>query len=264
MSDFGNLNGPPSRPSSATRPSSTATLKNDIYRYSAATVNKYAPTMATAASDLQDRLSHFHLPIRGQEEFLFPKPENPADIEAMFAIIKSTRDMPDTYDPPLEQKWAIVHSNEQLRWQEERARMTKRPGGVGALAGASISKDSPEWYLKKFMDMTITPKHVGSLAVSLRTLPIGCVPPSILSGFHSSNLLSRWLHAFIDLQGTSVLAAGLNNINRKAVNRKEGDTTLEHEILKCLRIILSHDVSLESLLIGDHLIIFSRLVLKML
>lgn len=187
MSDFGNYGRPSSpRPgTTGTRPSSTATLKNDLYRYSAATVNKYAPQVAIAAGDIQDRLAHFHLAHHSQDEFSFPKPENPADIEAMFAQIKATRDMPESYDPPLDAKWSIVHSHEQLRWQEERSKMLKRAaaGAGGQTPGASsYSKDAPEWYLKKFMDQTITPKHVSGLQVILRTSAIGCVSRLINSG----------------------------------------------------------------------------------
>ena len=53
---------------------------------------------------------------------------------------------------------------------------------------------------------------------------------------------SRWLHQFVDLQGISVLATTLSNINRKGPNRKEADTNLEYEILKCLRITLNQEV----------------------
>lgn len=167
--DFG---VPPSpRPSTSTRPSSTATLKSDVQRGS-----RYAASIASAAnSELQTHLPHFHLPHRSQDEFIFPKPDNPAEIEALFARVKSTRDMPDNFNPDLDQKWLIVYNHEQLRWQEERAKMeqTRRRAAQGQSSTSVYSKDSPEWYLKKFMDMTVTPKHVAGLAVSLRTLPVG-------------------------------------------------------------------------------------------
>ena len=108
------------------------------------------------------------------EEFQFPRPESAEEIEALFEQVKSQRDLGPLNDLTLDQKWLIVYNDEQLRWREERqraAQQAKRPS-AGQIAPMTFSKDSPEWYLKKFMDMSVTPKHVASLAVSLRTMPI--------------------------------------------------------------------------------------------
>lgn len=174
--DFGNLSPPSSpRPASNHRPTSSATLKSDFYRLSAAAAAKYGPSFATAASDFGSHLAHIHLPHRNNEEFVFPRPENPHDIETMFAQVKATRGMPENFNPNLDAKWTLVYQHELSRWEDERRKMSeaKRQTALGVVPGNSYSKDSPEWYLKKFMDMTINAKHVASLAVSLRTLPIG-------------------------------------------------------------------------------------------
>ncbi|KAF9519877.1 hypothetical protein BS47DRAFT_1370603 [Hydnum rufescens UP504] len=206
-----------STPSSTTttRPSSSMTVKSDGHRTSP---SKYGTVSnPSSGSDLHVHLPHFHLPARSLDEFVFPRPENPADIEALFSQVKSTRGMPDNFNPDLDQKWMI----------EERAKIAqvKRQTAQGQNPTGVYSKDSPEWYLKKFMDMTVNSKHVASLAVSLRTLPLG------------------WLKTFVDLQGVSVLATALNSINRKGANRREADTTLEYEILKCLKILLNDEAS---------------------
>jgi cytokinesis protein len=39
--------------------------------------------------------------------------------------------------------------------------------------GRSDEEGSPEWYVRKVMDDSITAKQLGSLSVSLRTQPIG-------------------------------------------------------------------------------------------
>jgi cytokinesis protein len=149
------------------------TVKSDGHRTSP---SKYGTASnPSSGSDLHAHLPHFHLPARSLDEFVFPRPENPADIEALFSQVKSTRGMPDNFNPDLDQKWMIVHNHEQLRWQEERAKIAqvKRQTAQGQNPTGVYSKDSPEWYLKKFMDMTVNSKHVASLAVSLRTLPLG-------------------------------------------------------------------------------------------
>jgi len=176
MGDFGNLSRPSSpRPTSNHRPTSSATMKSEFYRVSAAAAAKYAPSLATAASDIGSHLAHFHLPHRNDEEFNFPRPDNPNDIEAMFALVKATRGMPESFNPSLDAKWTLVYQHELSRWDDERRKLSevRRQTAQGVVPGNSYSKDSPEWYLKKFMDMTITTKHVASLAVSLRTFPIG-------------------------------------------------------------------------------------------
>lgn len=81
----------------------------------------------------------------------------------------------DTADKlDLETKWKLVYNHEQIQWQEERRNATqaKRATMQGQLPSTSLSKDSPEWYLKKFVDQTITSKQCVSLVVSLRTLPV--------------------------------------------------------------------------------------------
>ena len=57
-------------------------------------------------------------------------------------------------------------SDEQLKWKEERQReeqIRKQPSNPGQLEG------TPEWYIKKFLDKTITPKQATGLSVSLRS-----------------------------------------------------------------------------------------------
>lgn len=94
----------------------------------------------------------------------------------MFERVRSERDIGEATNMTMEQKWGIVYAHEQDRWnnlKRKEAMIKKAAAGSGdGKAIAVYSKDTPEWYLKKFMDQTITAKHVGSLTVSLRTLPI--------------------------------------------------------------------------------------------
>lgn len=72
--------------------------------------------------------------------------------------------------PPLsiEQKWNIVYNDEQLRWKEERQREEQAKRQTETGQPASIIEGSPEWYIKKFLDKTITARQASSLQVSLR------------------------------------------------------------------------------------------------
>lgn len=76
------------------------------------------------------------------------------------------RDIADVPNLTIDQKWALVHSDERIRWNAEIQDMKRQTDGQSQ---KGLSKDNPQWYLKKFLDQTITYKHAGSLLVSLRT-----------------------------------------------------------------------------------------------
>lgn len=119
-------------------------------------------------------------------EFHFPRPSDP-EIDALFEDVKATRDLGPLNDKlSHDQKWLIVVSDEHTRWLEDKKRAESDAARTRSImhgqtpAPATYSKDSPEWYLKKFMDKTITHKHVTSLCVSLRTMPVACATSTLL------------------------------------------------------------------------------------
>jgi cytokinesis protein len=77
-----------------------------------------------------------------------------------------------------EKKWTLVYQDHLTQWQSEQkrrqhARQTySSADGPGGLLGKADEEGSPEWYVKKVMDDTITVQQLGSLSVSLRTQPI--------------------------------------------------------------------------------------------
>jgi cytokinesis protein len=181
MADFGQFSQGPASPGSrypnfagsTYRPNSTATHRSDTNRNS-----KYAPSVASsnASESYIPHMPHLHLHHRHSsvDEFNFPRPETDEEVEALFERVKSRLGIHDSHNITIDQKWQIVHQDEQARFREERKKQSdiKRQTATGQPVVQVFTKDTPEWYLKKFMDMSITPKHVQSLAVSLRTLPI--------------------------------------------------------------------------------------------
>ena len=146
---------------------------------------RYASSVTSNGFDHTSVSSHRRdvLPIPGVrhsvqpiEEFHFPRPQNPEHIEAMFGEVQSRLEV-DGSRLGLEQKWLLVYNDAQIRWKEGRTRQEQRrkSAAQGSLAQSVYIKDTPEWYLKKFMDQTITAKNVGRLTVSLRTSPVECV-----------------------------------------------------------------------------------------
>lgn len=139
-------------------------------------------TSRSGESSRQSRLSPTLSPLEGQhphlsslsshlhrlapaDEFYFPRPDD-EQIEAMVQNIIRSRGLGDLPTLTLDQKWSMVWSDEQLKWKEERQReeqIRKQPSNPGQLEG------TPEWYIKKFLDKTITPKQATGLSVSLRS-----------------------------------------------------------------------------------------------
>jgi cytokinesis protein len=147
--------------SGGTARQSSATSRTDVHRGS-----KYAAPSIDSAGHFSFYHHHRHGP---QDDFNFPKPENDEDIEALFEKVKRTRDLGDMPNLPIEQKWHIVYNDEHIRWKEEKNReeQTRKQNESGQ--PPSIAENTPEWYIKKFLDKTITAKHVSSLSVSLRS-----------------------------------------------------------------------------------------------
>lgn len=78
---------------------------------------------------------------------------------------------------PASKKWTLVHQDRltELQGEQKRrqnARQTHGHDGLSGLLERADEEGSPEWYVKKVMDDTITSKQLASLSVSLRTQPI--------------------------------------------------------------------------------------------
>jgi cytokinesis protein len=118
--------------------------------------------------------------------FYLPRPDDDAIIEQQFIELMHKRgwqNLPEqarrqmlAYAPA--KKWTLVHQDRLTEWQGEQKRKQHNrqtygtpDGGVGVI-GRSDEEGSPEWYVRKVMDDSITAKQLGSLSVSLRTQPI--------------------------------------------------------------------------------------------
>lgn len=169
--------------------------------------------------------------------FNLPRPKNDAEIESMFIELMHKRgwqNLPEqarrqmlAYAPA--KKWTLVHQDKLTEWQGEQ----KRRNNI-AIDGPRSRPDeegSPEWYVKKIVDDTISQKQLQSLAVSLRTQPIG------------------WVKQFIEAQGQIALTNVLMKLNRRQANgptpahstaSSDKDLDKEYDIVKCLKAIMNN------------------------
>ena len=117
--------------------------------------------------------------------FYLPRPEDDEVVEQLFLELMHKRgwqNLPEQAKrqmlayPPVK-KWTLVHQDKLTEWQGEQRRRQHNRQTYGTpdmgLLAKSEEEGSPEWYVRKIMDDSITTKQLQSLSVSLRTQPIG-------------------------------------------------------------------------------------------
>ncbi|KAL4793536.1 hypothetical protein BDV19DRAFT_391171, partial [Aspergillus venezuelensis] len=150
---------------------------------------------------------------------------------------------------PAAKKWTLVHQDRltELQGEQKRkqnARQTHGYDGPSGILERADEEGSPEWYVKKVMDDTITSKQLASLSVSLRTQPIS------------------WVKAFVEAQGQIALTNVLVKINRKKVTGPvpappSGDKDLdrEYDIVKCLKALMNNKYGADDALTHQQIIV---------
>jgi len=214
MVDFGQYPVSPIYNSFATvRPMSVVSSRSDINRNS-----KYTPSLASPEGGPHlSHLSQFYHRHHPSESFQFPRPETDEEIEVLFENVKRTRDLAELPNLSVDQKWHMVYNDMQIRWKEEKQREEQSRKQNEAGQSVAIMTETPEWYIKRFLDKTITAKQASSLLVSLRSrelryeLSLAVFAPVFMS--------YSWFQHFISIQGTSVLAQTLQHISRKGLSR---------------------------------------------
>lgn len=112
------------------------------------------------------------------QEFNFPRPHDDRIIEQLFLELMIKRGWTNLPEQarrqmqayPADKKWTLVHQDKLTEWQADE-------GGRGGQTGAQ-REGSPEWFVKKVFDRSITTKQLQSLSVSLRTQPIKYINPN--------------------------------------------------------------------------------------
>ncbi len=186
--------------------------------------------------------------------FHFPRPGDDRVVEAQFLDMMNKRNwqaMPEQAKRqmmayPTSKKWQLVHQDRLVEWQGEQKRRTQarntilsHDGSHGILTRAD-EVGSPEWYVKKVMNDSITAKELGSLSVSLRTQPIS------------------WVKSFVEAQGQVALTNVLTKINRRQVqgpapasgSTSDKDLDREYDMIKCLKALMNNKYGADDAL--DH------------
>ena len=151
---------------------------------------------------------------------------------------------------PSAKKWTLVYQDRLTEWQGEQKRRTtaRQTGQYGAAMEMLANADeegTPEWFVRRVMDNSITTKQLQSLAVSLRTQPIG------------------WVKTFVECQGQVALTNVLRKINqRQASGPAPADGTIndkdldrEYDIVKCLKALMNNKFGADDALAHQQVIV---------
>ncbi|KAI9882939.1 MAG: hypothetical protein M1823_005310 [Watsoniomyces obsoletus] len=240
--------------SSATRESSIFSSSNSSHTAIPPENNSLAPTVSRAS--ISSRQSH-HPGLSAQhtsgfastnslhhDGFYLPRPADDRVLEEQFLALmhkRGSQNIPEqarrqmlAYPPA--KKWTLIYQDRLAEWQAEQKRRTYArqtiigADGMPTTLGRADEDGSPEWYVRKIMEDTISAKQLSSLGVSLRTQPIS------------------WVKSFVDAQGQVALTNVLAKIGRRQAQGPappEGSTSdqelqREYDIVKCLKCLMNN------------------------
>lgn len=71
-----------------------------------------------------------------------------------------------------DQKWQMVKADMQSRWEHARTSERRKDEEKSGKKRSGALKNSPEWFLKKLLDGSVTAQHIQMLHVAMRTSPL--------------------------------------------------------------------------------------------
>ncbi|CAK1361492.1 Cytokinesis protein sepA [Cercospora beticola] len=190
------------------------------------------------------------------EGFLMQRPSDDRIIEKEFlelmlkrgwkSLPEQARRQMEAY--PISKKWTLVYQDRLAEWQGEQKRKHMSRNTMTSMQGFDIGRmdeeGSPEWYVRRILDNSITPKQLQSLSVSLRTQPIA------------------WVKAFVEAQGQIALTNLLGKLNRRTASGPtpnggvltEKDMDREYDIVKCLKALMNNKYGADNALQHDSIV----------
>ncbi|EEP78264.1 cytokinesis protein sepA [Uncinocarpus reesii 1704] len=224
---------------------------------------RYPPSSSATgyrnADPYQNNWPTYTTPLQLGPDGNFQKPKDDRIVDQMFyelMIKRGWQNLPEQAKRqmlayPTSKKWTLVHQDRLTQWQGEQKRRQHARQTYGSSDGPrglldrADEEGSPEWYVKKVMDDTITAKELGSLSVSLRTQPIS------------------WVKSFVEAQGQIALTSVLLKINRRKASGPapptsqsvEKDLDREYDIAKCLKALMNNKYGADDALAHQQVIV---------
>jgi cytokinesis protein len=226
--------------------------QSTISSYGGDQYSNYGSTSSSTFRNTQFSITTpmFHNPAGDRE---LARPKDDAVVEKMFlelmikrgykTLPEQARRQMEAY--PSDKKWTMIYQD----ILAERASMrgdkpAKHYSVQPSILDKALKEGSPEWYVRKVMDNSITPQQLQSLSVSLRTQPIG------------------WVKAFVEAQGQIALTNVLSKINRRqnkgpaqpTGNTQEKDLDREYDIVKCLKALMNNKYGADNAIAHSQII----------
>ncbi|KAJ5675687.1 kinase-like protein [Penicillium macrosclerotiorum] len=140
---------------------------------------------------------------------------------------------------PAAKKWVLIHQHRLTELQSKKHRSES-----GQILGRIDEEGSPEWYVKKIIDGTITTKQLERLSVAVRTQPIS------------------WVKAFLETRGLLALTDVLTKINRKSSLqsalgpvRDDRDRDNERIIVRCVKALMNNKYGVDDALAHQPIVV---------
>jgi len=104
-----------------------------------------------------------------------PTKPSDAEIENLFLDLMNKRDLRNLSEAKRKQMLAIPTDKKWTLIRQDIIQEEKTKSNSSNVVASAHEKNTPEYFIKKIMDGTITVKDMNSLSVSLRTLTLKCV-----------------------------------------------------------------------------------------
>ncbi|CAO2648297.1 Nn.00g075640.m01.CDS01 [Neocucurbitaria sp. VM-36] len=217
------------------------------------------PTAASTPRDSHRHLLHYNSSSPSSSTASIQRPpDHVVEKEFMNLMVKrGWKSLPEQARRQMEaykidKKWTLVYQDKlaELKHEEKKRQTQRQTYGGGAnpdILMRAEEEGSPEWYVKKVMDNSISIKQMSSLEISLRTQPIA------------------WVRGFIEAQGQIALTNVLAKINRRKgqgpapppsvmAQKAENDVEREYEIIKCLKALMNNKYGADNALYHPSII----------
>ncbi|KAJ4369661.1 hypothetical protein N0V83_005423 [Neocucurbitaria cava] len=218
------------------------------------------PTATSTPRDSHRHLLHYNSPSSPSSSTasIQRPPDHVVEKEFMNLMVKrGWKSLPEQARRQMEaykidKKWTLVYQDKlaELKHEEKKRQTQRQTYGGGAnpdILMRAEEEGSPEWYVKKVMDNSISIKQMSSLEISLRTQPIA------------------WVRGFIEAQGQIALTNVLTKINRRKgqgpapppnsmAQKAENDVDREYEIIKCLKALMNNKYGADNALYHPSII----------
>ena len=140
----------------------------------------------------------------------------------MFENVRQARGLGELPGMSIDRKWIMVYSDAQMRWKESKKEEEQvRKQDNNGPQSQQLLPETPEWFIKKFLDRTITADQASGLLVCLRNKEVRCVFDVSFTALSWSDRCTAGSTTLLSYKGRRYLAKPLHiSVGRAARGAK--------------------------------------------